>query len=512
MGVTLVRRDLDEAGLARLAEVVALKCRRGDVVLLHGDLGAGKTTVARALIRADLDDPAAEVPSPTFSLRQDYESSRFAMAHFDLYRLGATAELNELGLDEALSGGLVLVEWPKRVQTVWPGDRLDVRLTEGAVGETRDVVIDAQGTWAERLARADVLDVFLTAATGEGAPLPNLRDIRYLQGDASSRAYARLTYADGRTTVLMDSPRMADGPPVRDGRPYSRIAHLAEDVRPFVAVGEFLRKAGVSAPTLLAHDCEHGFLVLEDLGHRVFGREVEHGPDHQAQLWRAAVDLLVRLRFMKVSDKLPLPDGSSWTLPRFDRAALEIEVELLLDWYWPHAKGEAADDATRAEFRALWSPLIDRMLSLPAGLFLRDFHSPNLFWLPEREGLARVGVIDFQDALAEHYAYDLASLLQDARVDVPATLERDLFACYVAATRAEDAGFDETAFRAAYALFGAQRNTRLVGLWVRLLKRDGKPGYMAHMPRTLDYLARNLAHPDLHALRDWYRTHLGIAT
>jgi tRNA threonylcarbamoyl adenosine modification protein YjeE len=510
MAGTLARRALDEAALVRLAEIIALKCRRSDAVLLHGDLGAGKTTFARALVRAILDDPAAEVPSPTFSLRQDYAAPRLAVAHFDFYRLGSSAELDELGLDEALGSGLVLVEWPERVTQQWPADRLDVHLGEGADADARDVTITAHGAWIERLARVDLLDAFLHNSAADGAVLPAIERVRFLQGDASSRAYARLMHAGGLSTVLMDSPRTADGPPVRDGRPYSRIAHLAEDVRPFVAVGTFLHGAGISAPRLLAHDCRNGFLILEDLGDRAFGREVVKGPAHQAELWRAAVDLLVKLRTVPVPDSLPLPDGSSWTLPRFDRAALEIEVELLLDWYWPHAKGDAADDATRAEFRALWSPLIDRMLSLPAGLFLRDFHSPNLFWLPQRDGLARVGVIDFQDALAEHYAYDLASLLQDARVDVPATLERDLLVHYVASVGATDATFHEQAFRAAYALFGAQRNTRLIGLWVRLWQRDGKPDYMAHMPRTLDYLTRNLAHPELHMLRDWYRRHLGI--
>lgn len=510
MSATFARRDVDEAGLCGLAEVVALKCRPGDAILLSGDLGAGKTAFARSLIRGILDDPLAEVPSPTFSLQQVYDAGRMPIAHFDLYRLASGAELAELGFDDALATQLVLVEWPERAGDPRPADRLEVELTEAGDPSRRHLTMSGYGSWSARLGRIRDLDAFLQKATEAGGPLPAIRRIRFLQGDASSRAYARIEHVGGLTTVLMDSPRMADGPPVRDGRPYSRIAHLAEDVRPFVAVGQFLGDAGLSAPKLLAHDLARGFLLLEDLGDRAFGREVRQGASHQATLWRAAVDLLVSLRSMPVPAALALPDGSGWTLPRFDRAALEIEVELLLDWYWPHAKGEAADVATRAEFRSLWSPLIDRLLSLPPGLFLRDFHSPNLFWLPERSGMARVGVIDFQDALRESYAFDLASLLQDARVDVPETLESELLDHYVATVSAAEPGFDEPAFRASYALFGAQRNTRLVGLWVRLWQRDGKPNYMAHMPRTLDYLARNLAHPDLAALKGWYQRHLGL--
>jgi aminoglycoside/choline kinase family phosphotransferase len=304
----------------------------------------------------------------------------------------------------------------------------------------------------------------------------------------------------------MDAPRMPDGPPVRNGLPYSRIAHLAEDVRPFVAVGRALSDAGLAVPRIDAHDLEAGLLLLEDLGDLTFGRALALGHD-QRRLWLAAIDTLITLR-RHPPRGMSLPDGTEYRLPRFDRAALEIEIELILDWYWPAAKGAPVPDDVRREFQALWRPVLDRMLAAPPGIFLRDFHSPNLFWLPDREGARQVGVIDFQDSLAEPWAYDVASLLQDARVDVPAGLERDGLERYMAAVAAFDPAFDRTAFLSAYASFGAQRNTRLVGLWVRLAKRDGKPHYMQHMPRTRDYLARNLDHPDLAALRVWYEQHL----
>jgi N-acetylmuramate 1-kinase len=267
-----------------------------------------------------------------------------------------------------------------------------------------------------------------------------------------------------------------------------------------------LLHAGLAAPRLLAHDLEAGVLLVEDLGDLPFGRAVAEGQT-QAELWHAAVDVLLALRQKPFPATLALPDGATHTLPRFDRAALEIELELLLDWYWPYAKQTAAPAAVRTAFHALWSPVLDRMLVAPPGVFLRDFHSPNLFWRPEQVGTDRVGLIDFQDALAEPWAYDLASLLQDARVDVPAELERGAMARYCAEVGLWEADFDAQAFAASYAVFGAQRNTRLVGLWVRLLERDGKPDYMNHMARTWDYIARNLAHPDLTDLRGWYLEH-----
>ena len=210
----------------------------------------------------------------------------------------------------------------------------------------------------------------------------------------------------------MDAPRQPDGPPIRDGKSYSRIAHLAEDmVRPFVAIGAVLREAGLSAPEVAAMDLDKGLLLVEDLGDRVFGargrRRARRAGRAVAGRGRRADRACARV---PVPASLPLPDGTSYTLPRRDRAAFEIEIELLLDWYWPALKGEPVPQTVRAEFRALWAPVLDRLLALPGGWFLRDYHSPNLIWLPEREGIARVGIIDFQDALNEHFAFDLVSL------------------------------------------------------------------------------------------------------
>jgi N-acetylmuramate 1-kinase len=271
---------------------------------------------------------------------------------------------------------------------------------------------------------------------------------------------------------------------------------LAEDVAPFVAIGGGLRASGLAACEIYAQDLDTGALIVEDFGDTAFARALVDGCE-QETLWSAAVDVLIELRRQPFATTLALPDGRTHTLPRFDRAALEIEVELILDWYWPAMTAKPASDAIRTEFRRLWSPLLDRMLAEPPGIFLRDFHSPNLFWRPQRRGSDRVGLIDYQDALAEPWAYDLLSILQDARVDVSVALERLEYDRYIAAVRDRDPNFDHADFAASYATFGAQRNTRLIGLWVRLLKRDGKPDYLQHMARTWDYLARNLAHPNV---------------
>jgi len=493
--------DLDETGLVRLAELMALKLCRGDLIGLGGEVGAGKTTLARALIGALMGEGRAEVPSPTFSLAQTYETPRLTLTHFDFYRLASADEAREVGLDAALADGAAIVEWPDRVAELLPESRYQIDLSEIADPAMRRLTLRGFGGASLRVGRICELMAFL-----ERYPRRRGARIAYLEGDASTRSYARLFAADG-TAILMDAPIAPDGPPIREGKSYSRIARLAENmVRPFVAVGAALRGAGLSAPAVEAFDLDKGILLIEDLGDRVFTTEVAGGAS-QSELWRAAVDALLRLRLLPLPPSLPLPDGSAYALPRRDRAAFEIEIELLLDWYWPALKGGPASGAVRAEFMALWSPVIDRLLALPGGWFLRDYHSPNLMWLPEREGVARVGILDFQDALQEHFAFDLLSLLQDARTSVPAALESELFHHYCAEAAAREPAFEARAFAAAYADFGAQRNTRLLGLWLRLLQRDGKPQYLQNIPRTWGYLERNLRAPALDGLSAWYDRH-----
>jgi N-acetylmuramate 1-kinase len=504
----VLQRTLDERGIVRLAELLALKLRRGDVVALRGELGAGKTTLARALIHALPGAQAAEVTSPTFALLNVYETARLTVTHCDLYRLEGPEETSELGLEEAVAAGALIIEWPERAGALPADSRYEITLEADADATLRRVQVRGTGAAAADLARIIQIFAFLDTA-------PHWREARIapVQGDASKRSYARLT-RDGESVLLMDAPRQADGPPVRGGLSYNRIACLADEdmARAFVAVGAALRGAHLSAPAIQASDLDGGLLLLEDLGDHAFGAEIAARRLPQAELLRAAVDVLLHLRSVPVPARLLLPDGSGYALPRRDRAAFEIEIELLLDWYWPAVKGAPASPAVRAAFAHLWRPVLDRLLALPGGWFLRDFHSPNLIWLPERVGRARVGIIDFQDALNEHFAFDLLSLLQDARLDVAPALEQELLAYYCAEARAREPDFDAAAFVRAYVDFGAQRNTRLLGLWARLQARDGKAEYLQHIPRSWGYLARNLSDPGLAELRAWYEENFPAET
>ncbi|MBN9280025.1 MAG: tRNA (adenosine(37)-N6)-threonylcarbamoyltransferase complex ATPase subunit type 1 TsaE [Hyphomicrobium sp.] len=493
MSGSWIVEGVDEARLTRLAELIALKVRAGDLITLTGDLGAGKTTFARALIRAMLGDPEAEVPSPTFTIVQPYATARIDIAHFDLYRLADPAELDEIGFDEAVTGGLALVEWPERAEGRLHGHHLDIALSAGASAETRTLRLTPDEHWAARIERLREIDDFLAGTAGA---------LCHLHGDASTRSYARIRGADG-PLVLMDSPRTPDGPPIRDGLPYSRIAHLAEDVTAFHAIAEALASYGMIVPTICAFDHDRGLLLIDDFGDLTFGRALEIGIDQQ-MLWSAALDGLLALRANLPPERLPVPGGTpDHILHRYDRTALTIEVELLTDWYWPAVKGTPIPADVKAEFLRLWNAQIDWLETLPLGWVIRDYHSPNLMWLSD----GRVGVLDFQDAMRGPWAYDVVSLLQDARLDVPEDVERALLNRYRHEVAQREPDFDSAAFDSAYAVLGAERNTKVLGIFTRLAHRDGKRAYLAHMPRVWRYLERNLRHPALADLARWFDTH-----
>jgi tRNA threonylcarbamoyl adenosine modification protein YjeE len=490
----------DELATRRLAIDVANALRPGDLVTLSGDLGAGKSTLARALIRYLADDETVEVPSPSFTLMQTYDLPRFQVVHMDLYRTSGADELAELGFDELPENAIVLLEWPDRAGNRLPSDRLDIALTLAPKlkVEFRHARVTGHGAFAPRVQRMAAVRGFL-AETG-------LSDAqrRWMPGDASTRSYERLTLGD-RHLILMNWPRRPDGPPVRHGQPYSAIAHVAESVVPFVAMAKGLRDVGLLAPEIHHADLEQGLLVIEDLGdERVVAGDP---PVPIEERYEAAVDALLALHGQALPDRLPVAPHLEYRIPSYDLEAFLIEAELILDWYLPRFEVPVTDEA-RAEFRSLWGEVLEPAIDAPPTWVLRDFHSPNLLWLPDRKGLARLGILDFQDAVMGPSAYDLASLLQDARVDVPEATELALLGGYLRRRRAADADFDGAQFIQLYVTLAAQRASKILGIFARLDVRDGKPQYLRHMPRIWGYLQRSLAHPALARLNAWYGEHV----
>jgi aminoglycoside/choline kinase family phosphotransferase len=329
-----------------------------------------------------------------------------------------------------------------------------------------------------------------------------------LAGDASTRLYQRLVRADGARAILMDQPPAAETAPAgpeatpdeRRAKGYNALARLAAGrVDAFVAVAGFLRGRGLSAPTILAFDAPAGLAVLEDLGDDLYARMIQEGAD-PSPLYEAAVDVQALLH-EEPPPKVLIADGAHWALCAYDALALKTYTDLFLDW-WPRYAGlEPLPPEARADFHVLCAPIRERAETLATVFAHRDFHAENLLWLPDRQGLKRVGLLDFQDAVKAHPAWDLLHLLQDARRDVDAELERKMLRRYLD----KSPKVDEAAFLQDYAALAALNAARILGpIFARQALEFGRTKYIAFMPRTWRYLERNLNHPELFALKAWF--------
>jgi len=317
-------------------------------------------------------------------------------------------------------------------------------------------------------ARRQVAATFVEAAGWAGPR------IEPLSGDASFRRYFRV-FAEGRQGILMDAP------PDR------------EDVAPFLHVGAALRGFGYSAPEVFAADPAQGFLLLEDLGNDLFNVVLKTGAT-ETPLYDAAIDVLRDLHGHAV------PDG----VPPFDAARALREVLVFVEWTLPALLGETLSVQATKTFADLWQAALRPLFDEPPVLCLFDYHAENLIWLPKRAGLQRVGLLDFQDAVAGPAAYDVVSLLEDARRDVSAAVVDHAVARYLEGESSDR----QIAFRNTYALAGAQRNTRILGVFGRLFLRDDKDGYLALMPRVWRHLETDLRSPLLKDVRDWFDAHV----
>ena len=485
----------------RLAEQLSLFAKPGMVIMLRGELGAGKSTFARAFIKALAQgNKDFDVPSPTFSLIQTYGETRVPVAHVDLYRLGTNPDIQELGLDELSASHLLLVEWPSPVIAGLSADTLTLDFSGS--GETRTINAIATGAWSQALVRNAEIITFLKSQSAN--PATRI----FFEGDASSRRYEKVQSQNGQL-ILMDMPQRPDGPPVKHGKPYSAIAHLAENIRSVVAVNDQLCHMGYGAPEIRSCDMKQGLALIEDLGSQVFGTMSQSSAQMEKPM-RAAVEVLAEMAGESWPTSVTLRDGSSYVMPSYDEEAQLIEVDLLPSWFHLHVHKRPAPEGTGESFQNLWKSVLPFTVFNRPVWVMRDFHSPNLIWCPEREGLKRVGLIDTQDALLGHPAYDLASLLQDARVDVAVDFADALYVQY-ASLRATQGKFDQEEFARAYAILGAQRATKILGIFARLNARDGKPQYLQHMPRVSRYLARNLEHPALAEIKRWYEREMPAA-
>ena len=474
----------------RLAADLAAIVAPGDVLALHGDLGVGKSALARALIRALAEAPDLEVPSPTFTLVQTY-ATRIPVAHFDLYRLGDPDELREIGFEDALAEAVTLIEWPGRAGAELPADRLDITIDLGRTAEARTFRLAGDARW---LARLDTTFAVRGLLAGIGMAAA---DRHHLQGDASTRSFERAV-AEDRSAIVMKWPPFPPRPPLADGLTYEALVHQTDSLTAFVAIADTLRRQGLTAPRRLAADDARRLLLLTDLG----GELIVADGAPIAGRYLTAARYLADLAALTWPPVATADDGARWPMPVYDRRALLTEVSLFADWYVPDVAGRPLAPEARRQWLALWDDLLARFDDDRSVWVFKDYHSPNILW---QAGAADpIGLIDFQDALVGPAAYDVASLLTDARVDISDDLAAALLAAYCDRRRAADPAFDAEDFATGVVILGAQRNAKILGRFVEYATRSGRKAHLRFLPRVRRNFEKALGHPVLAGLKLWY--------
>ena len=346
----------DEATTLAIAAAQAAWLEPDDFVALIGDLGAGKTAFARGLIRALAEAPELEAPSPTFTLMQVYEASRGPVVHADFYRLRGPTELTNLGWDEAVEGAIAIVEWPEKVAQALPADRLevDIRFDPKRGPDFRLLTLRGFGAIRPRL----TLALGVARLLGRSGWSDAVRE--FLQGDASIRAYERLTKPTGETAILMISPPRPDGPILRFGKPYAAIAKLSPDIRAFIAMAEGLRGLGYSAPAVIDTSIDEGLALIEDFGSTTIA---QNGVPDGAR-YAPAIALLTDLHGRELPSSLSAGD-EPYEPPVYDIEAMLVEVELVNEWYAPAIARLTPPSGARMQFLAIWRELLAPILAEP---------------------------------------------------------------------------------------------------------------------------------------------------
>ena len=424
------------------------------------------------------------------------------MLHVDLYRVNDASELDELGLAPFPDGTLVLVEWPDRAGQSLPADRIDIAFShrDGRRQRRARAVVTGHGAAEATVKRLAALRAFLE----KSGALEATR--RRMAGDASTRSYARLVVGwplddpdelAGARRHAADLRRQV----ISRGGPSRRRHRAVRRDRPRPCT-----RAAFPCPIIHQTDLDAGFLICEDLGSE--GVLTGTPPAPIEERYHAATDVLVVLHKDALPRELPVEGRPNYAIPSFDVDAMLIEVSLLLDWYLPD-RGVEVTAGMREAFFAMWRRLLDRGACRAGDLgHSRLSTRRTCSGSPGARGMARVGVIDFQDAVLGPPAYDVVSLAQDARVDMSEAIEIALVSRYVRGRKNDEPAFDPAAFAESYAMMSVQRNTRLLGVFSRLNRRDGKPHYLRHQPRIWGYLQRALAHPALAELRQWFEGHV----
>ncbi|MEM6602410.1 MAG: phosphotransferase [Pseudomonadota bacterium] len=307
-------------------------------------------------------------------------------------------------------------------------------------------------------------------------------DIARLKGDASKRIFSRLTKS-GKSFILVDASPL-----------------LGEEPAAYAALTMYLLKNGLKCPQILAEDVYQGFFIVEDFGDNLFSQLLKNADKStEEELYKAAIDVLVALQKSPIEDVVSYEDFSH-KLQLFNIDRLIAEARLFTDWYIPELTRRPVSYAARDEFTAIFRGLLLPVVNEQKVVVLRDYHADNLMWFPDQKDIERVGLLDYQDAVIGNPAYDVVSLLQDARRPIASSLQKKMIDYYLSQSDL----LSKEDFMRCYNILGAQRNIKILGIFMRLFVVDKKSDYLAFLPTVWGYLEEDLAQPELKPLKDWF--------
>ena len=467
--------------LEKLSKELAPLLNEGGVVTLNGQIGAGKTTLAKLIIQQLTQTPLEDIVSPTFNLYHTYNKDNLEIAHYDFYRIESEMELHEIDLNESFTDKICIIEWADKFRDFLPKDRIEIFIK--CTKNERVYRINPLGKFREVVSNRAKIENFL------GGLDINFTELQRLPGDASKRNYYRVMSSDN-TMIVMDATQKSD---------IKNKTGLTNGIDDFIKIQEYLNSIDVRVPKLIARNKIDNIILEEDLGEYSYTDMLTK--ENYQKLYNPAIKTLIHISNINHPKNISTKSNPHY-LKEFDLNIYLNEAEIFIDYYWPFIHGKQCNADKKQEFTHIMEEVYSNLTN-DKTLMLRDFHSPNLLFLENENGFRKCAVIDFQDALFGHPLYDLVSLTNDARITIDEYQEKYLIGLYKKDFPFNNFQFDSLSFMQQYHILGVQRSIKILGIFARLAILEANQNYLVHMPRIICYIKRIMQSGSIQALACW---------
>ena len=467
--------------LEKLSKELAPLLNEGGVVTLNGQIGAGKTTLAKLIIQQLTQTPLEDIVSPTFNLYHTYNKDNLEIAHYDFYRIESEMELHEIDLNESFTDKICIIEWADKFRDFLPKDRIEIFIK--CTKNERVYRINPLGKFREVVSNRAKIENFL------GGLDINFTELQRLPGDASKRNYYRVMSSDN-TMIVMDATQKSD---------IKNKTGLTNGIDDFIKIQEYLNSIDVRVPKLIVRNKIDNIILEEDLGEYSYTDMLTK--ENYQKLYNPAIQRLIHISNINHPKNISTKSNPHY-LKEFDLNIYLNEAEIFIDYYWPFIHGKQCNADKKQEFTQIMEEVYSNLTN-DKTLMLRDFHSPNLLFLENENGFRKCAVIDFQDALFGHPLYDLVSLTNDARITIDEYQEKYLIGLYKKDFPFNNFQFDSLSFMQQYHILGVQRSIKILGIFARLAILETNQNYLVHMPRVICYIKRIMQSGSIQALACW---------